>query len=120
MRARCLNPRHQSFARYGGRGIAVCERWLESFESFLADMGLRPHGADLDRIDNDAGYSPSNCRWATRKENSRNRRSRRVVDTPDGQMLLCEAAERYGLKAGTIARRIAAGWPVDRVFLPRL
>jgi hypothetical protein len=72
---RCTNPALDSWQYYGARGIAVCERWL-SFESFLADMGERPAGMTLDRIDNDRGYEISNCRWATAAQQSQNRRPR--------------------------------------------
>ena len=74
MRARCNNPNAKHYEIYGGRGITVCERWNDSFENFLADMGERPAGTSIDRIDNDRGYDPGNCRWADSLTQRHNRR----------------------------------------------
>lgn len=103
MRQRCSNPRHKQFADYGGRGINVCQRW-EKFENFLADMGKRPSGLTLDRVDNDGDYSPENCRWATRSEQMRNQRRTTAV----GGVPLAELAEQMGVRRGTLSARLKA------------
>jgi hypothetical protein len=76
MKTRCTNPNLKQWKDYGGRGITVCPEWLNSFQNFYNDMGKRPDGKTLDRINNNKGYEPSNCRWATSKEQTQNRRKR--------------------------------------------
>ena len=115
MLARCTNPKHRAWKNYGGRGIAVCEAWLHSFESFWADMGptYQP-GLDLDRKDNEKGYSPENCRWVTRTRNNRNRRTNRFVTVPTGERVtVSEAAERYRIKYTTLLYRLGHGWTLE-------
>ncbi len=79
MKVRCYSTKHRMFYRYGGRGIRVCDRWLDSFQAFLEDVGPKPTKEHtLDRLDGDRGYEPDNCRWATRKEQAQNRAVRTV------------------------------------------
>ena len=114
---RCRNPAHRHFHHYGGRGIAVCERW-NSFENFLADMGDRPNGTTLDRIDVNGNYEPSNCRWATSAEQAGNKRSSILLDYGGEQVCLEHLAKRLGLAPQTLDRRIKAGWPPDKWAAP--
>jgi len=97
-----MNPGHKSFADYGGRGITVCERWELSFANFLADMGSRPSpGHQIDRVDNNKGYSPDNCRWAVRTVNMRNRRT----TVRYGGKTMREIAEQTGENYYTLKTR---------------
>jgi hypothetical protein len=113
MMARCFNSSVKHFGRYGGRGITVCERWLK-FENFLADMGARPSRLhSLDRYpDKDGHYEPSNCRWATRKEQSRNTATNNIIEFDGRRMALAEAIESSGLRTSTVSMRLVRGWPV--------
>lgn len=112
MKARCTNPNVERYGNYGGRGITVCERWGNSFEAFLEDMGHVPPGHQIDRIDNDGNYEPGNCRWVTRKQNGRNKRNNRLVEYEGNTMTIPEISEKTGVKAGTIRCRIARGLSV--------
>lgn len=113
---RCTVSTSTGFHKYGGRGIKVCSRWM-SFEGFLADMGDRPAGKTLDRIDNEGNYEPGNCRWATPAEQARNTRRTRLL-TIDGETLcLADWAARVGIKRQTLYRRIRLGLPpIEAVF----
>lgn len=117
MKGRCCNESSDKYAEYGGRGIKVCDRWLDSFPAFLEDMGKKPTPAHtIERIDNDKGYSPENCRWATRKEQQRNRRTCHYL-THDGKTLsIAEWAEVTGIVANTIANRIFNGWSTEQAL----
>jgi len=113
MKRRCLNPNASQFALYGGRGITICQRWVGSFEAFLADMGEKPsRGHSLDRIDNDGPYSPGNCRWATAKDQVANSRMAKLL-THDGVTdTLGGWAARVGFNHGVIAARLKRGWSI--------
>lgn len=114
MRNRCLNPRAQAYALYGGRGIKVCDRWKESFEAFLADMGPRPSpDHSLDRIDNDGDYEPGNCRWACRLTQGNNRRTSRYLTHGGRTQTLMEWSRETGLGYSTIRERLRRGWDVS-------
>lgn len=118
MRGRCNNPNLRDFARYGGRGIKVCRRWRD-YRNFLADMGRRPSSKHwLDRIDNSRGYSPSNCRWATIKEQQRNRRDTKRVRFNGETKSLAEWADVIRVPYKTLWARLKAGWTVARAFNP--
>lgn len=116
MLKRCLNPKCPAFKDYGARGIQVCDRWL-SFESFLQDMGIKPgHGYSLDRIDNSKGYEPSNCRWATKSEQSQNRRSTRFIEYLGLRKSLAQWEADLNLPHGRLRKRLKSGWPLEKAF----
>lgn len=105
---RCTTPTDQKYYAYGARGIRVCERWM-TFENFLADMGERPEGRSLDRIDNDGNYEPGNCRWATNIEQAGNTRQNRYVVVNGTRMCVTEAARVIGVKMPTLSYWIKRG-----------
>jgi len=117
MKQRCANANMPNYAAYGGRGIAVCDRWRESFENFITDMGVRP-GKDysLDRIDNDGPYSPENCRWATRIEQGNNTRTNRWITYNGKTMTLSEWSRKLNIAKSTLRNRFKKGWSVERAF----
>lgn len=112
---RCTNPARPGYRNYGGRGITICDRWL-SFENFFADMGPKPKGLSIERDDNDGPYEPGNCRWATAKEQSRNRRVTRFIETPQGPMMFSEACKVAGMTHRALDARLRAGWTVEEAM----
>lgn len=113
---RCQAPSSTSFQNYGGRGIKVCEQWLK-FENFIRDMGHPPTPAHtLERIDNNGNYEPSNCRWATRKDNNRNRRANRYLTLRGETRSMAEWCERLGLSYSAISTRVLRGWSDERAL----
>lgn len=118
MRKRCTKWKHPHFARYGGRGIKVCDRWSD-FSLFLKDVGPKPSPKHtLDRINNDKGYNPTNVRWSTRQEQARNRRTSRFLTTRGKTQTLAAWAEETGMKTERIRMRIDRyGWSVDEALV---
>lgn len=121
MKKRCLNPKHNRFHRYGGRGIKVCERWM-SFSNFLADMGRAPRGCSIDRINNDGDYEPGNCRWATNTEQVMNRShgSFGVVTINGVSKLISVWLKETGVSYNAYwIRKTRRGWSdIDAIFTP--
>lgn len=109
MKARCYNKNSFGWDRYGGRGITVCERWKDSFEDFLEDMGECPKGMSIDRINNDGDYEPENCRWATRSQQQRNKRNNRKIVAFGEEKTMTEWEEITGISDSTIDARIKNG-----------
>ena len=117
MIARCVNSRAASYPDYGGRGIAVCERWRGDFAAFLEDMGRKPSpDHSIDRINNDGNYEPSNCKWSTRSEQQRNRRSTATLTIGEHRRPVVEWSEITGLTPKAIQNRIASGWPAEKIL----
>jgi len=118
MRARCFNQNRKDYKNYGGRGITVCDRWLgkNGFQNFLEDMGLPPKGTTLDRIENSENYCKENCRWATRKQQNRNKRNNRYLEYNGKRMMLCEWADYLGVKGRLLSVRLNRGWSVEKTL----
>lgn len=116
MKGRCLYESHPEYKNYGARGITVCDRWME-YPNFLKDMGRKPTTKHtLERIDNDKGYSPENCRWASIKEQQRNKRTNRVVRYQNIKAPVVVHCERLNLSYRTVINRLWIGWDVDRAL----
>ena len=117
---RCTNPNSVNWHKYGARGIQVCDAWRNSYQNFLRDVGRRPtvHHS-LDRIDNDKGYYPENCKWVTSKQQARNTRWNRQLKINGKTACVAEWAEVSGIKPNTITCRLRKGWAPERaVFEP--
>lgn len=123
IRRRCLNPDYKYFYLYGERGISVCEEWLgkegqKNFREWAVNNGYEK-GLTIDRIDNNKGYSPDNCRWVTAKEQSYNRRSNKLITIHGKTQTVTEWAKETGIPIGTIQNRLRYGWEEDRLLEPK-
>jgi hypothetical protein len=123
MLSRCSDPKVEEFRNYGARGITVCSRWRKGdgivggFECFLADMGNRPSPQhSLDRIDNERGYDPDNCRWATRRQQNLNRRLTKKLRVCGADLIFIDACQIAGLSPKVVDARVRARWRIDRAF----
>lgn len=116
MKSRCLNPNDPSYDRYGGRGIKICKSWISSFETFYADMGKRPKGKSLDRIDNAGDYTPKNCKWSTPKEQAANRRSTRFITYNGKSYALAVLAKKFCISHARLMWRLDAGWSAEKAL----
>jgi hypothetical protein len=114
MRQRCAHEHGWLHTAYAGRGIYVCERWATSFANFYADMGPRPEGTSLDRIDNDGPYTPENCRWATRVQQARNKRNTIWLYIDGNKMAACDVAEQHGISTAEMNTRRLKGWTLEQ------
>jgi hypothetical protein len=117
MKARCCYARHKAYADYGGRGIKVCDRWLNSFENFFQDMGERPSTKySIERLDNDGDYSPTNCHWALKAAQSINRSDNRLLTYEGKTLTVSQWADELGISHGVLRQRLSRGWSIERTL----
>lgn len=115
---RCTDANDKDFKNYGARGITVHQPWLDDFQVFVADMGVKPKGHSLGRINNNADYSPENCRWESAKDQANNRRNNKLL-THNGQTkTISQWADDIGICRKVIAYRVRAGWAMSDVLSP--
>lgn len=117
MKQRCANPKHKDWGNYGGRGITVCERWANSFEAFLEDMGESPEGMSIDRRNVDGNYEPGNCKWSTKLEQANNTRRNVAVEVAGvSYPSLAEACRARGIAYGKVRQRLHRGCTIEQAF----
>jgi hypothetical protein len=116
IKMRCTNPNDPNFYRYGGRGVGMCDEWYNSFEQFYKDLGKRPNGMSLDRIDNNQGYSKDNCRWATPQQQAANRELSIVIDYDGKSMCLKEWSRHINRPYTTMLSHYKKGYSINQIL----
>lgn len=117
MKSRCTNPSNPNYKNYGGRGITICYRWRNSFPNFLQDMGERPSRLTIERIKNKLGYYKNNCRWATKKEQNRNKRSNLFLTYKGKIQLVIDWVKEYNIPYSTLCNRLyKLNWPIEKAL----
>ena len=116
---RTKNPNHPKYKYYGGRGITVCDEWLD-FRNFYKDMGEKPKDLSIERIDNNKGYFKENCKWATHKEQSNNKRNNRILEFRGKKLNLTQWANLIGINHKTLGTRFYQGWPLQRILTSKV
>ncbi len=117
MNSRCHNPSYPAFYRYGGRGISVCEKWHHSYANFISDMGRKPTPSHtIERLNNNGNYEPSNCKWATRKEQANNRRTNHFMTHAGKTLTASQWSEILGIHSLTLVARSKRGWSDEKTL----
>ena len=115
MKSRCLNSANKAYKNYGGRGITICDKWLE-FEEFHKDMGNQPDGMSIERIDNNKGYSKDNCKWATSEEQNNNRFNNHILFYKGISLTIAQWEHRLGMCKSKLHYRLKWGWSIQRAL----
>lgn len=115
MKGRCLNLNDKDYKHYGGRGITICDRWMD-FELFYKDMGDPPSRMTLERINTNGNYEPGNCKWATQREQANNKRNNVILSYRGTNLTISQWARRLGIRKDTLRYRILHGWTIQRAF----
>ncbi len=116
MKNRCSLPSLKNYKNYGGRGISVCDRWRRSFENFYEDMGPKPHGLTLERINTNGNYEPGNCKWADADTQANNKRTSRLIEFRGETKTMTQWAQQMGLSSITVQGRLTRGWSPERAL----
>lgn len=121
MKERCYDPKNKRFSSYGGKGVIVCDRWLNSFDDFRTDVspGYK-QGLSLDRINSNGNYEPENFRWATALEQANNMTTNRIIDTPWGKLNIKQASIKANISPSLLKYRLDKGWAYEKLFIAPL